>query len=120
MLKDELHLIDKLREIEYKKKDAKDQTLTKGNFHKNLNQLIVENALINDLNKVHQSMKSLNLYDYVADRCEITLRDQYVSRRDMFQLIQMLNNKTVCKNNQMEFKDIRFRIRSLFTNKPDD
>ena len=86
-------------------------TITKG---------LQEHLVKADLNNNALAIKQTGLHDIIAQRCEITLREQYVSRRDMFQLCQMMNNRTVFKNNYIEFKEIKFRIRSIFTSQAID
>ena len=54
------------------------------------------------------------LNDHAIDKIEVTFRDQLVSRRDMYFILQLLNNKAVFKGKQIEFSGIRFTIRALF------
>ena len=51
----------------------------------------------------------------VADQVEIVVGGEYVSRRDMWQLVQWLHNKTVYKGNLINYSGIRFKIRHCFT-----
>ena len=62
----------------------------------------------------------------VADRVEVTIKDQFVSRRDMWHFIQHLENNTIFKGKQLnatpkptsshiDFSSVTFKIRSIFT-----
>eukprot|EP00347_Sterkiella_histriomuscorum_P009116 403342460 len=53
---------------------------------------------------------------FIADRIEVSFRDQYVSRRDMWYVLKSLENKTMYKGKNIEHGGIRFRIRGLFNN----
>jgi len=53
--------------------------------------------------------------DYTALRVEFAVRDQFVSRRDMWQLIQFLHKKTMYKNQLIEIEGLRFKVRNIFT-----
>ena len=81
--KDELQLFDKKRDIELKTMAAGEQSTNRGIQQKNTG-LAHALTLTKMLNQIHKSLNMLNVYDYVAERCEITFRDQFVSRRDMF------------------------------------
>lgn len=53
----------------------------------------------------------------MADCVEVTVRDQFTSRRDMWHFVQSLNNKTIYKGHQVDFEGVRFKIRNIFTSK---
>ena len=55
--------------------------------------------------------------DFVADRLELNFKDQYVSRRDMFQLAQFLHTKCIYMNDNFEFEGVRVKIRGIFRKK---
>lgn len=50
----------------------------------------------------------------MIERLEISFRDQFVSRRDQWMIVQSLNNRTVFKTKQIEYSGIRIRIRALY------
>ena len=54
-------------------------------------------------------------YSLVADRVEVVVGGEFVSRRDMWQLVQYLHHKTVYKGNLINYSGIRFKIRNCYT-----
>jgi hypothetical protein len=91
-------MIDKKREIELKKQSANEPSVARG-VQPQTKTLLKALSFRSELSEIDRQLQMMNVYDFVAERCEITLREQFVSRRDMFQLIQMLHNRTVYKNN---------------------
>lgn len=51
---------------------------------------------------------------YCVSRVELSFKDQFVSRRDMWKITQMLNLQSVYKHKKFNINDIRCRVRALF------
>lgn len=51
---------------------------------------------------------------HIIDQVEITFKDQFVSRRDMWKIAKDLHNVTLYKNKKLEINGIRFIPRALF------
>ena len=52
--------------------------------------------------------------EHVIANIELTFKDQFASRRDMWKVTQQLNNMTVYKTKQLEIGGIRVRFRALY------
>lgn len=62
----------------------------------------------------YENIQQPTIDTHIIDRVEISFRDQYVSRRDMWYILKAIDNKTVYKGKNIEQGGIRFRIRGLF------
>lgn len=57
-----------------------------------------------------------DLSQYIINRVELSFKDQFVSRRDMWKITQQLQFMTVYKSKQLEYNGLRTRVRALYTN----
>lgn len=71
--KEELQLLDKKRDVEIKT-IAVNETINKGK-QRPMSVLSQALSLKKDLDQIEKSLSQTNVYDVVADRCEITFRD---------------------------------------------
>ena len=58
-----------------------------------------------------------DLGQHVIDQLEITFKDQFVSRRDMWKIAKELHNVTLYKNKKLEINGVRFIPRALYQTK---
>ncbi|CDW71794.1 UNKNOWN [Stylonychia lemnae] len=80
------------------------------------NQAKLEHSMNQKISSIDEFeyLPQLPLESYIVERVEISLRDQYVSRRDMWYILNSLDGKTLYKYKNFEYCGIRFRVRGLF------
>lgn len=73
-----------------------------------------------DIAKFHMGIEQPPSFDesvissHTADLIEVSFKDQFVSRRDMWKITQKLNHMTLHKNKQVEIYGFRFKVRTIY------